>query len=757
MVTFFSIAPEDLSRLNPTEAVGLFGQLLWVQARRKGVPTTKIRFSLRQDVADGGIDAAVEPDAFQGVDDALVQGNTFYQIKTGTSAKPCQPAWVRKEIFGKRRRIAKANLGRAVRDCLDNAGRYVLVCFGTPLNPDQCRQSEKVFKEFFAECGYQDARVEVWGLETLIGLYSVYPSLCVAITRRQDIGGYQSHTSWADNDDMTPPIVLGDEQDQFIKVVQDHLRGKAFRFVRVVGEPGVGKTRLVLEATRADDLAPCVLYVPHAEEFQGSALLQALLAPDATFYAIIVLDECSVHDGAAIWNLLKNRSHGIVAIDHEPSDSYGEAMTELSCPGLGPEQIATILRSYVPNELECSRWVEECGGSPRVAHAVGDNLRANPADILRSPATVPIWERFVAGAAELDSPEVQRRLVVLRHLSLFAKFGFEPPVQAEARYIAELAHQVDPSITWGQFQSIVELLRKRRILQGKRTLFIVPPLLQKHLLREFWNNYGRGLNLMEFISQLPGTLRPWFIKMLRYADLSPVARNAVEQFLGRSETFFQPDGRQLGKACGYLPELAQAVPELALACIERIVDRVVVERLTQAGFGSHHLVLALQRLAVWSNLFVRSAAAILRLASVVDYGALSDIFAQFFSMAAVTEARPSERMSVLESALTSEDHKEREMGLSACRSALSTYPQGRSVHLAHQGLRPTARVWSPGTSAELFAALSDVLETALRPEPTMDGGGATKSQPGSCRTGDQPAVSAIFGRSGTVNHGISGG
>jgi len=707
VTTFFSIVPEDLGRLGSTEAVGLFGQLLWAQARRKGVPTTKVRFSLRQDVADGGIDAAVEPDAFQGVDDALVQGNTFYQIKTGTSAKPWQPGWVRGELFGERGLVGEANLGSAVRDCLDKGGRYVLVCFGASLNPDQQRTSEQSFKGFFAQCGFPEARVAVWGQETLVGLFSVYPSLCLAITGRHDVCGYQSHASWADNDDMTLPVVLGDAQNRLVKDIQDHLRGKAVRFVRLVGEPGVGKTRLVLEATRADDLAPCVLYVPHAEEFLNSALMQALLAPDAAYYVILVLDECSIRDGAAIWNLLKKRSHGIVAINHEPSNSYDEAMCEFPCPALDDEQIGEILRSYVPDQAECSRWVEECGGSPRVAHAVGENLRAHPEDVLRSPATVPIWDRFVAGASALGSPEVQQRLIVLRHLSLFAKFGFEPPVQDEARCIAEIAREVDPGLTFGQFQEVVGLLRRRRILQGKRTLFIVPPLLQKRLLRDFWDNYGRGLDVAGLVGRLRPTLRPWFIKMLRYAHLSQVAKNAVEEFLEPDGAFCRSEGRKLGEECDCLPELAQAVPELTLSCIERIVERIGTNGFNRLGFHGHRLIFALQWLAVWRALFVRSATAILDLTSASD-GVQSDAFVELFSMAAVTEAEPRERLPVLKAAIASDDRRKRELGVKTCRNVLSMTSHGGSVCLAYQGLQPTARVWRPGSRRERFDALVDV-------------------------------------------------
>lgn len=65
-------------------------------------------------------------------------------------------------------------------------------------------------------------------------------------------------------------------------------------------------------------------------------------------------------------------------------------MRILQCPLLADEQVAAIINSYIDTQEEAKRWSAWCSGSPRVAHAVGQNLQKNPDDILKSPATVPI-------------------------------------------------------------------------------------------------------------------------------------------------------------------------------------------------------------------------------------------------------------------------------------------------------------------------------------------------------------------------------
>ena len=60
-------------------------------------------------------------------------------------------------------------------------------------------------------------------------------------------------------------------------------------------------------------------------------------------------------------------------------------MEVLKFPPLEDAQIEAILRQYIGKSAHAHNWVSWCEGSARVAHAVGDNLKRNPSDILKSP------------------------------------------------------------------------------------------------------------------------------------------------------------------------------------------------------------------------------------------------------------------------------------------------------------------------------------------------------------------------------------
>jgi len=110
-------------------------------------------------VADGGIDAVVE-DGLPVPADLIKEGRTSYQIKASSSFKPWQRAEIKKELFGNKE-PANENLGSSVRNCLDEDGTYILVCFmQDPVDPDH-RQAVDNLKYFFEKCDYPDANVEV--------------------------------------------------------------------------------------------------------------------------------------------------------------------------------------------------------------------------------------------------------------------------------------------------------------------------------------------------------------------------------------------------------------------------------------------------------------------------------------------------------------------------------------------------------------------------------------------------------------------
>ncbi len=291
MNTIFSLDNAVLGRLDAVSATRTFRNLLWCEALRTGLSPHKAVISLRTNVSDGGIDARV--DGSPTVDSILVRGATYFQVKAGGGFKPWQRSLLKKELFGSPKvKPNRDTLAPGIRACLQSRGRYVLITFGHDLTPEQHTKTKGALTELLKTCGYKNPRVDVLGQGQLLGLITLFPSLVLELLGRDGLP-FQSFDNWKARDDMTPALHLATAQSEVIATFRKALQDSNYQHIRVIGEPGIGKTRLVLEALAAEDLAPIVIYSPHAEDFQRNPLFNELLRVDLHYHAIVVIDECA--------------------------------------------------------------------------------------------------------------------------------------------------------------------------------------------------------------------------------------------------------------------------------------------------------------------------------------------------------------------------------------------------------------------------------------------------------------------------------
>jgi hypothetical protein len=285
------------------------------EVRKMGMTADRVVVSPRVNVPDGGVDAEVT-EVPGTVDGTIIRGGvTSYQIKTGSSFSPWQPAEIRRELFGEKA-PSREDLASHVRRCLDRDGTYILVCFGLNLTPEEHQLAICNLQEHLTNVGYRQPKVDVWSISNLLGFLQIFPGLALRVNGRFT-ARFETHQEWADRADMQTAFNAGDAQLRTIATIQAELRRDPPVHIRVWGEPGIGKTRLVLEATGADDLRPLVIYTT-ATTFRDSDLMAELLRGE--FDAVLVVDECDPDDRATIWNRFKHHP-GVKLIsiytDHE--------------------------------------------------------------------------------------------------------------------------------------------------------------------------------------------------------------------------------------------------------------------------------------------------------------------------------------------------------------------------------------------------------------------------------------------------------
>ena len=721
--TIFAVKNEHLDQLDQNTAVDFFQKLLWAEARRLGIELSKIYVSSWVNVADGGVDASVDDAQIANGYGIIKQGKTCYQIKSGATFKPWEPAQIKNELF--KGTPDRQNLGDSIRACLDVDGTYVLVCTG--IDPTEPRR-EKIrshIEEYLKQCDYSHPKAEVFTQNTLRGFLESFPSLALWVNGS---AGYifQTHQSWSEDATMRVSFVPGKSQDDRISEIQEKIRqNNDAVHVRVLGEPGIGKTKLVLEATKEEDLAPLVIYCT-ASQFLDSVLMNEILRDDNGFSAILIIDECNQDSRSYIWNKLRHRGPRIKLITiHNDYEEKSGGINYYDAPPLDNEQICSIIQDYITvSDAEANRWAELCSGSPRVAHVMGENLVNHPEDLLKPPGTVDIWDRYLVAGDDPNSEQTEQRRLILQYLALFKRFGYERSVASEAKAIAKKVRGADNRITEDKFQSVIHQLRGRKILQGDFTLYITPKALHIKLWTQWWEIRHTTFNLETFIQDLEPELVECFYDMFVYAAESEVALRVVKELLGPNGPFRDDEYLKTRLGSRFFLALTEADPESALKCLMGTIGTSDKETLLEFTDGRRSVIWALEKIAIWRKLFPGAARLLLALGEAENErisNNASGVFVELFSLGpgavAPTEASPIERLPVLKEAFESGSKERRTLALKACRKGLISDHFSRISGAEYQGIRKEPDLWQPKTYPEwreayhsLWQLLSEQLE-----------------------------------------------
>ena len=730
MSVLFDVAPSRLSLLGPEESVCLIRDLVWADASISDLKKNHIDIPSAVDAADGGVDGIVMDATHSSKHDIIKKGVTCYQIKSG-SFSPSSNSNIDDILFNKTTKKLKDR----IRTCLDAGGTLVIALTGWDI-PDRTEGGTK--KKFLTRLGkvdtkYTNAKIEIWRQNTIIRFLRSFPSLRLKI---HDVcnGPFFFHDMWSKMDDMKPTLHLDKEHEQYLENLRDALRCDVQpRPICITGDPGMGKTRFALEATKTEDLAPLTIYVDDPSQLTDLSFLRQVIGDDAGQFAILVVDECDYNSSTHIWNKIKNYSNRIklVAIINEREPD--KDVIDFELPELGDEQISKILADYKVPEEPRSKWVRYCAPYPRAAHVIGKNLSENPDDIFRTLDTVNVWDRFIAGRTALDSDEFHKRKTVLLWISLFKRFGFEPPYDTEARFISNKINE-NHDVPYADFVDIIGVLRKRKILQGHTTLYITPKIFHVKLWMEWWETYGS--TMMFKLEDIPSVdhgvsdirtdelhgMRKWYCDMFKYACTSPVAAKTARELLGRGGILEHDDHLLSELGAGFALGLAAADPHAALSFLNHFIGPKSRSDLVGFKRGRREAVRALELTSMKKDLFEDSARLLLALGDAENEnfsnnasGTFKNLFSTSSARLSAIETSPLQRLSIIREALCSNSKRQRTLAIDACDAALKTEFSTRLVPVhdvfEHVRLDP----WKPKSRNEVIDYYKSILNILANP------------------------------------------
>lgn len=248
-----------VTELTPERAVSVIRVILRSECGYSKLSPAVLTISSRLTTADGGIDAEINvpSGAIIPTDCIFQSGLNGFQIKAGTAFKPWTPSAIRSELLD-----SKGELCSEVERLVRRRGRYILLCTGHDLTPQQRNDSRQLIALVLAEMGaegYEDL-VDVLGASQVAEFAERYPGLAslLAVDPIQDAWVLDE---WQRDAHMANLFEVSPEQELLITQIRAGLQKDAKHF-RILGEPGLGKTRIVLEAVKDEAIAPYVT-LPH--------------------------------------------------------------------------------------------------------------------------------------------------------------------------------------------------------------------------------------------------------------------------------------------------------------------------------------------------------------------------------------------------------------------------------------------------------------------------------------------------------------
>lgn len=750
----FDVKTDDLIHVDAAQAVGLFRQLLVIEAIKAGIPITGVDVPSAINVADGGIDAEVCGVSTAELPAGLIsEGLTRYQIKTGSfsasTASDIRSLLVRPKFAAGSQRRTKDELEPRVLSCFEKGGTFVVVLFGSDLVGTADDHGATQISEFMAAIDPAFAKVAVRIIranQLCSAIRVLAPGIALRLNRLQgyDAAVFHDLSFMADSCDLEIGVYqLTEELDSAAKQITraaDSVNG--FQHVRVLGDAGAGKTHLMYRALSASQLGGCVLYCRDPEQASASGPMMALrrMAPKTTI--ILVADECDLDTAEELAALFKKLATKMLLVTAEnvaePPSAHANTQV-IDVPRLEQPVVADIFKGYGIPPDSASWLASLCEGSPRAAHRLGQYIQSNPD---QQPAQQlahldGLWDRIVCAPHNIDSAEGQDRLAVIRTLALFRQVAWEtadgPVVQAA---VLAALKRLDQTFSQLRLSRNVVELRKRRVLQGPRTLLISPKLLHVAMWKCWFEQYAHMVDVHELREGLDARMQQHFDAMLMFARESKAATAWADRLMGEGGIFASLAGYSTASRASLFFAVAQAKPKAALRRFAAALGGEPVEgRREFTGDARRTAVHRLEQLAVPAETFFEAAQCLLLLAEAENEswsnnstGVFVSLFSLGYGQIAASELSPIDKIDYLRKLLRSEAPFRREIAIQALSKSLDVFMSRTAIDEVI-GLRRLPDRWMPKSYGELFdayAAHVSLLEEAVDQLPAAEASEAAK-------------------------------
>jgi len=694
----FEVTGAHVVALTPQKLAALVRRLLASEALRLSLPRDAIHVAANLTAPDGGEDARI---AWEGGPDRtsfLPRRICQFQLKAG----PISPANAAADVFTS---LGSPNVG--TRDVLEAGGAYLMLSAHSYTQAQITARRERISQKLTAaNVEHESDQIHFRDADQIAMWVNENPAVAVWLLEQTQpgLGPFRSWAHWAGrHEHETSPWV----PDARLPPLRDKLHeiiGSARGVARVVGQSGVGKSRLMLaglgqqEGSKApfwESLDHLVLYAVESEAGSTDIKTAVQSLVDASWRAVVVIDRClaETHRDLAAMVARSTSNLSLITIDHEIPQRDTLPDNFVLVDKAEEPVIEGILQRIAPDlpSEDHRRLLKNSAGNPRMATLLGQSWVKEGS--IASATDEQLFDHVILGRRP-DEASLSQDTAML--LSVFGLLGDHAPLN-ELAEVASLGQRLSVD----DLRTGLDRLRERGVVQRRGRLFnMQPPPIALSLAERQWRRWSAATWDQVLVGSLSPQLRIRAAQQLALLNDRKIATEVTGHVcrlggpLGTWEGFKRAGNAQV------VSSLAEIDTELVGTLLEHLFSRLdASEQSSIEGDLRRHLVWALQKIAFVSRTFEQGALLLLDLGVAENERYANNASGQFKALFPVlladTEAGPVPRLQLLDDLIAEYDERRMPLVVEALLKGAKTDFFSRSVGNEIHGSRPALVSWQP--------------------------------------------------------------
>jgi transcriptional regulator with XRE-family HTH domain len=701
----FEVSAAHVSALGARKLVSLVSRMLSAEALASNLPRSSLHVSSSITTPDGGEDGRFEWSGEPLRTEFLPRQKCAFQMKA-TTVSPSQAA---NEIGEKAK-----GLKPMVRAALDSGGVYIIVCNQT-YPKQQILARSKAMYDRALELGLNisEDQVDFWDADRLAVWINARPSVAVWLLGQTQPGLTGPFRDWSHSAARTEHESSNWIEDPRFPSFRADLReavGEQKRACRVIGQSGVGKSRLTLEAlgpTEEEDRLPVrysdIVLFANASDAGPIAIKNALtILADSRTRAIVVVDDCDLELHNDLERIVGRSTSrlSLVTIDNHYTEDEKSFPGRLFIGTAADAVVEGILQSRLPTlaDEDRRRLIKFSGGYPRIAQLLCDGwLNDIP---VAAASDESLIDKIILGRSSTSSDRLRSAAQLV---SVFGLLGFSGELTQELDEVAHLTPLSASDIRIGLTD-----LKRRDVVQMKgRLATLQPKPVALAVAAQQWREWDHEIWEEVLVGNLPLRLRLQSAKQLALINTNPIAAKVAQHLCRRSGPLDSVEGLSAPGNAEVLSSLAEIDTRAVADLLERLIDPLDAEELVLiSGQTRRHVVWALEKVAFLKDTFEQGAELLLRLAMAenesIGNNSTGQFKALFPSLLANTEAGPAERLSFIDGELARNNPERLKIVAEALLAGAQTNHFSRMVGSESHGSRPALQPWRPETWGQVW-------------------------------------------------------